>query len=205
MRWSTLGRDLVIIQVGFLLFGFAIALLIRSNVGTGAWVVLEVALAQLTGLTPGTLSVLVGLVVLLAALALKERIGWGTLGNILCIGPWEDLALRLIPPVVDNLPMQVLLFLLGTGMMGLATAVYISVEAGAGPRDSLMLAVYRVSGWSVRRTRAVIEVAVVTVGWLLGGPAGLGTVAFALLIGPVVQWGFKVFNVRPRQGTIAPE
>jgi hypothetical protein len=138
-------------------------------------------------------------VVLGVALALGEKIGWGTLGNILCIGPWEDLALWLIPSVTNNLPVQITLFLLGTGMMGLATAIYISVEAGAGPRDSLMLAVYRVSGWSVRRTRAVIEVTVVAVGWLLGGPAGLGTAAFAVLIGPAVQWGFKLFNVQPQR------
>ena len=101
--------------------------------------------------------------------------------------------------MTHNLPVQIALFLLGTGMMGLATAVYISVEAGAGPRDSLMLAVHRVTGWSVRRTRGVIEVAVVAVGWLLGGPAGLGTVAFALLIGPAVQWGFKLFKVQPHR------
>ncbi len=194
-----MGRDFLVIQLGFLMFGFAIALLIRSNLGTGAWVVLEVALSQLTGLTPGTLSVLVGFGVLAVALALREKIGWGTLGNILCIGPWEDLGLRLIPGVTHNLPVQIALFLLGTGMMGLATAVYISVEAGAGPRDSLMLAVHRVTGWSVRRTRGVIEVAVVAVGWLLGGPAGLGTVAFALLIGPAVQWGFKLFKVQPHR------
>lgn len=199
MRWKRLGRDLLVIQLGFLMFGFAIALLIRSNLGTGAWVVLEVALSQLTGLTPGTLTVLVGLVVLVVALALREKIGWGTLANILCIGPWEDLGLRLIPSVDHNLPVQIPLFLLGTGMMGLATALYISVEAGAGPRDSLMLAIHRVSGWSVRLTRAVIEVTVVSVGWLLGGPAGLGTVAFALLIGPTVQWGFKLFNVHPHR------
>jgi uncharacterized membrane protein YczE len=84
-------------------------------------------------------------------------------------------------------------------MMGMASAIYIGVDAGAGPRDSLMLAIRRISGWSLRRARGTIELMVVLLGWVLGGPAGVGTVVFALLIGPAVQWGFRVFNVRPHR------
>jgi uncharacterized membrane protein YczE len=81
--------------------------------------------------------------------------------------------------------------------------VYIGVEAGAGPRDSLMLAIHRTTGVSIRLARAAIEVIVVLIGWLLGGPLGLGTVLFALLIGPSVQWAFKLFKVQPHKPGLA--
>jgi uncharacterized membrane protein YczE len=195
IRWKTFGRDFVVIQLGFALFGLAIATLIRANLGTSPWVMLEVALSQILGLTPGTMRVIIGLVVLIGSFILRERIGWGTLGNMLFIGPFEDLALSLIPPVTGNLPLQTTMLLASILMMGLASAIYIGVDAGAGPRDSLMLAVKRTSGWSLRRARGSIEVVLVLIGWLLGGPAGIGTVVFAILIGPAVQWGFKLLYV----------
>ena len=97
IRWKTFPQDFIVIQIGFVLFGLSIALLIRANLGIGPWAMLEVALSQILGLTPGTMSVLIGLVVLAGVLAMRERIGWGTLGNIMFIGPWEDLALSFIP------------------------------------------------------------------------------------------------------------
>jgi len=197
VRKKTFIRDFAVIQVGFALFGTSIALMIRANLGTSPWVVLEVALAQITGLTPGTLSVIVGLLVLSGSLILRERIGWGTLSNILFIGPWEDLALYFIPAVRGHLPVQMGMLLGAIFLMGVASAIYIGVDAGAGPRDSLMLAVKRTSGWSLRRARGSIEVIVVLLGWLLGGPIGIGTVVFALLIGFSIQWGFRLFHVQP--------
>lgn len=204
IRWNTLLRDLFVIEIGLALFGIAIAIMIRANLGTSAWAVLEVALAQILGITPGTMTVLMGFCVLSGALILREKIGWGTLANILSIGPWEDLALWLIPPVRNHLPVQIAMFLIAIGMMGLASAIYIGVDAGAGPRDTLMLAIKRKTGWSVRAARGSIEVVVVTAGWLLGGPAGVGTLVFALLIGTSVQWGFKLFRVEPHRPVEAP-
>jgi uncharacterized membrane protein YczE len=90
------------------------------------------------------------------------------------------------------------MFLSGILIQGIATAVYIGVDAGAGPRDSLMLAIHRTTGISIRLARGAIEVIVVLIGWLLGGPLGFGTVIFALLIGPSVQWAFRLFNVHPQ-------
>jgi len=181
------------------LFGLAIATLIRANLGTSPWVMLEVALAQISGLTPGTLSVIIGMVVLIVALGMRERIGWGTLANILFIGPWEDVGLNLIPTVSGNLPVQFAMLLVSILGIGMASAIYIGVDAGAGPRDSLMLAVHRLTGWSLLRARGTIEVFLVLLGWLLGGPAGVGTVLFSLLIGPAVQWGFRLFKVQPHK------
>ena len=206
IRWNTFIRDFFVIQIGFLLYGLAIALIVRADVGTGTWVVLEVALADILGIKLGTMTVYMGFAVLVLALALRERVGWGTLGNILSIGPWLNLFLDLIPTVTGNLILQIGIFLLGILVQGIATAVYIGVDAGAGPRDSLMLAIHRKTGVSVRVARGAIEVVVVTIGWLLGGPAGWGTLAFALLIGPSVQWAFKLFKVHPHkpEGVTAP-
>lgn len=203
IRWNTFIRDFLVIQIGFLLYGLALALIIRAQVGTSTWLVLEVALADLLGIQIGTMTVYMGFAVLILALVLRERVGWGTLGNILSIGPWLNLFLWLIPAPNDRLPLQIGMFLLGILVQGIATAVYIGVDAGAGPRDSLMLAIHRTTGVSIRAARGAIEVIVVLIGWLLGGPAGWGTVAFALLIGPSVQWAFKLFHVQPHGPELA--
>ena len=199
IRWNTFVRDLFVIQIGFVLYGLALALLIRADLGTSTWLVLEIALADVIGIKIGTMTVVMGFVVLGIALLARERVGWGTLANILSIGPWLNLWLELVSTPENNLLLQIGMFLLGVLVQGIATAVYIGVDAGAGPRDSLMLAVHRVTGFSVRVARGSIEVIVVTIGWLLGGPAGWGTLAFALLIGPAVQWAFKVFKVQPHK------
>ena len=199
IRWNTFVRDLFVIQIGFLLYGLALALLIRASLGTSTWLVLEIALAEILGIQIGTMTVVMGFIVLGIALIARERVGWGTLANILSIGPWLNLFLGLISTPENNLVLQIGMFLLGILIQGIATAVYIGVDAGAGPRDSLMLAVHRVTGFSVRVARGSLEVIVVTIGWLLGGPAGWGTLAFAVLIGPSVQWAFKLFNVHPHK------
>src|SRR5512146_1203344 len=196
VRWNTFIRDFLVIQIGFALFGLSIATMIRSNLGTSPWAVLEVAFSKLTGITPGRMSIIVGFVVLLGALVLREKIGWGTLSNILFIGLWEDLFLGLIPSVEDHLLLQTCMLLAGIFMMGIATAIYIGVDAGAGPRDSLMLAVHRTTRVSIRVVGVHLEIfvglrggrggvalGVGLVGWPLGGRLGLRTVVFALLMG----------------------
>src|SRR5688572_5231597 len=203
IRWNTFIRDFFVIQIGFLLYGLAIALIVRANLGTGTWLVLEVALADILGIKIGTMTVYMGFMILILVLVLRERVGWGTLGNILSIGPWLNLFLDFISTPENNLALQIGMFLLGVLIQGMATAIYIGVDAGAGPRDSLMLAVHRTIGVSIRVARGAIEVVVVLIGWLLGGPVGIGTVAFALLIGPSVQWAFKLFHVHPHMPKVA--
>src|SRR5919108_1622885 len=203
VRWNTFIRDFIVIQIGFLLYGLALALIVRANLGTGTWVVLEVALANILGIKIGTMTIYMGFIVLILALVLREQVGWGTLANILSIGPWLNLFLDLIPMPKENLALQIGMFLLGVLIQGIATAVYIGVDAGAGPRDSLMLAIHRTTGVSIRVARGAIEIIVVLIGWLLGGPLGVGTVVFALLIGPSVQWAFKLFNVHPHKPELA--
>ncbi|MBI9044605.1 MAG: hypothetical protein JEZ06_08980 [Anaerolineaceae bacterium] len=199
INWKTFPKDFIRIQIGFAIFGLSIAMMIRGNLGTGAWAVLEVGLSQVFHTTPGTMSVISGFVVLFGAILMREKIGWGTLTNILCIGPWMDLALKFIPSVEHNLLLQSSMLLAAIFLMGNASAIYIGVDAGAGPRDSLMLAINRTTGMSVRLARTIIEVSVVAIGWLIGGPAGIGTVIFALLIGPAIQFSFRIFNVQPHK------
>lgn len=199
IQWKTFPKDFLRIQVGFLMFGLAITLMIRGNIGTSAWAVLEVALSKILHVSVGTMTVVDGFIVLIGALAMRERVGWGTLANILSIGPWEDFWLAIIPSVTDNLPLQIAMLLIAIALMGLASAIYIGVDAGAGPRDSMMLAIKRTTGVSLRVARACIEVTVVTIGWLLGGPVGIGTLVFALLVGPSVQLGFKLLKVEPHK------
>ena len=197
--WKTFPRDFLRIQIGFALFGISISLLLQGNLGMGAWGVLEIGLSKILHLTPGTMTVISGFTVLSGALLMREKIGWGTLANILSIGPWLDFFLRFVPSVENNLFVQIPMLLAAIFMMGNASAIYIGVDAGAGPRDSLMLGLKRTTGISVRLARTIIEVTVFTVGWLIGGPAGAGTFVFALLIGPAIQWGFKVFKVEPHK------
>ncbi len=199
IRWNTFIKDFLVIQIGFALYGLAIALSLQANIGTNTWTVFEKALADIAGLTVGNISVIVAFFVLLIVLLLKEQVGWGTLGNILSIGPWTDFFLKICPELNDNLVLQIPMLLAGILVMGIASAVYIGVNAGAGPRDSLMLAIHRTTKISLRLARSLVEITVFIIGWILGGPAGIGTLIFALLIGPSVQWAFKVFNVRPHQ------
>ena len=197
IHWKKFPRDFLIAQLGYAIYGLSIALIIQAGLGTGPWAVLAVALADIFGTSPGMMLIATGVVVLFGALLLKEKIGWATLGNIIFIGPWTDLFLFLLPSLEGNLWVQIPGMLIAVILSGIATAVYISVDGGAGPRDSLMLAVSRTTGQSVQLSRGVIEVLVVILGWILKGPVGVGTLAFALLIGPLVQVFFKLFKVKP--------
>ncbi|MDK1029287.1 MAG: hypothetical protein QGM50_01465 [Anaerolineae bacterium] len=197
VRWNTFLRDLFVIQIGFLLYGLAIALAIRANLGTGTWAVLDVALSNISGWSVGTLTILTGLVVLVIALIMREQIGWGTLANVLSIGNWLNLALWVIPSIEAHWPLQVGMLLVGILVQGAATAIYIGVNAGAGPRDSMMLAITRTTGASTRLSRGMMEAFVLVIGWLLGGPFGIGTIVHVFLMGSAIQWAFKIFRVQP--------
>jgi len=199
IRWKTFPRDFLVIQGGFMLYGLALALIIQSNLGTGAWAVLAVGLADQLGTSPGTMVVISGLVVLAGAMTLGQKVGWGTIGNMLFVGPWLDLWLSIVPSAQDMLPVQLVLVAASVLLVGLASAVYIGVDAGAGPRDSLMLALKHRLDWSLRLTRGGIEILVLAAGWLSGGPVGGGTVIYSLLVGPSVQLGFRLLGVDPER------
>ena len=196
MGWRRFAYDFLVIQFGFVLFGLSTNMMVRANLGLGPWDVLHMALTYHLPITLGEASIGVALVVVLLDVILREPLGWGTIANMIFIGVWIDILKPFVPSVPSVFWIQIAYLLLGTIMMGFATAIYIGVDAGAGPRDSLMLALSRLSKTSVRRARTILEVSAVAVGWLLGGPAWLGTLLFALTIGPAVQLAFKLLRVR---------
>ncbi|MGZ4630399.1 membrane protein YczE [Oryzihumus sp.] len=181
-----LTRRLVQLYAGLVTFALGEAMVVQAHLGILPWDVLHQGLVHQLGLTIGQWSVIVGAVVLLAWLPLRERPGLGTVSNVLVIGFSLDAFIAWLP-VAHALPARVLLLLGGILLNGVATAAYIGARLGPGPRDGLMTGLVRRTGGSVRVVRTAIEVAVVVVGWLLGGNLGLGTVLFAVAIGPVVH------------------
>ena len=158
-----------------------------AGLGPGPGAGLHGGVARLTGLSFGTVVILTGAVVLLAWIPLRLRVGVGTIANVIVIGLAADLGLRLFPRPED-LWLQIVFLLAGIVLNGLAGALYVGTRLGTGPRDGLWVALSERTGRSVRLIRTIIEVTVLVIGWLLGGSVGLGTVAYALAIGPVVQY-----------------
>ena len=184
------------IQFGFLLFGLSIDVIVNASIGLDSWDVFQMALTYHLPITLGESNIGIALVVVLFDIILREQLGWGTLANAIFVGVWVDVLRPYVPGVPSLIPVQIAYLLLGTLIMGFATAVYIGVDAGAGPRDTLMLGISRIGNVSVRVARTALEVTVVVLGWLLGGPVWLGTLIAALAIGPAVQFSFKVLGVK---------
>jgi uncharacterized membrane protein YczE len=181
-----LPRRLVQLYAGLALYGASMALIIRSTLGNMPWDVLHQGLAGRIGWSIGTVSILVGALVLLAWIPLRQRPGLGTVSNVVVIGLAVDATLAVVP-APSSLPLRGALLVAGVLLNAVATAAYIGVHLGPGPRDGLMTGLVRRTGRSVRLVRTSIEVVVVATGWLLGGTLGLGTVVYAIAIGPLVQ------------------
>jgi uncharacterized membrane protein YczE len=174
-------------------FGIGVALMVQADLGLSPWEVLHQGISEQTGIPIGTVSILLGVPILLAWWPLGQRPGWGTLINIVLIGLMTDLTLAVLPPVTGLAP-RVLLMAGGILSVGVGSGLYLSAAMGAGPRDGLMLGFARRTGGSVRLVRTALEVTVLAVGWLLGGTIGIGTLAFAFGIGPIVQAALRVFG-----------
>lgn len=177
-RWGQL-------LLGLFLYGVSVALMIRAEIGLDPWTVFAQGLEVQTGWSIGLIVVLIGLGVLLLWIPLKQRPGIGTVLNVLLIGPAMDLAL-LVLRTPDELWARILMFAAGLALLSIATGLYIGARFGPGPRDGLMTGAHARFGWTIWKVRTGVEVTVLAIGWLLGGTVGVGTVAFALLIGPMV-------------------
>lgn len=172
--------------VGLVLCGVAIALMVNANLGLGPWDVLHQGISTRTGIPIGTVGILVGGVVLLAWLPIRERPGIGTIANVILIGLTIDVV-RLWLPEPDGTAARWAFLLVGVFLFGPGSGLYIGAGLGAGPRDGLMTGIAR-RGPSVRLVRTLLELTALGVGLALGGTVGVGTVLFALTIGPNVQW-----------------
>lgn len=185
-------RRLLQLYLGLGLYGFSMALLVRSELGVIPWDVLHQGIARSIGWSLGSVTIAVGALVLLLWIPLRERPGLGTVSNVVVIGLAVDATLAVVPPLdalppLDSVAGRVLLAVAGVVLNAVATAGYIGVRLGPGPRDGLMTGLVRRTGRSVRLVRSGIEAVVVLVGWLLGGTLGLATVLYALSIGPLTQ------------------
>lgn len=189
-----LARRITQLLVGLFLYGFAIAMMVRAGIGVSPWDVLSQGVSLQTGIAFGWVTNIIGLVVLLLWIPIRQRPGIGTLLNVLLIGPSAEVGLAVLP-AQHVLSQQVLLFAGGLALLAVATGLYIGARFGPGPRDGLMTGINRRWGWRIWIVRTSIEVVVLGIGWLLGGNVGIGTVAFALLIGPMVNVTIPLLRV----------
>ncbi|WP_035794447.1 membrane protein YczE [Kitasatospora mediocidica] len=185
-----LGRRVPQLLVGLALYGVGLGLMVRAALGLSPWGVLHQGLARHFGLSIGAWTTLTGAAVLLLWLPLRERPGVGTVANVLVLGLATDLTLDVVP-VQHALALRLPLLAAGIVVNGLATGLYIGARLGPGPRDGLMTGLQRRTGWSVRVVRTGLELTALAGGVLLGGGAGVGTVLYALAIGPLAQLSLR--------------
>ena len=178
---------------GLVVFGIGIALMVRAGLGLGPWEAFHQGISRITGLELGTVSILVGIPILAAWWPLGERPGVGTILNIVLIGTATNVALSVVPPAA-GLPAQLAMMLGGVVTVAIGSGLYLAADLGPGPRDGLMTGLHGRFGWSIRRARTSVELLVLVAGFLLGGTIGVGTVVFALAIGPLVQVSLRVFD-----------
>lgn len=186
VRAGNLPRRLPQLYAGLALYGVSMALQVRGGLGVDPWNVLHVGIAARTGLSFGTVLIVVGFAVLALWIPLREMPGLGTISNAVVIGLVADPVLGWLPAPAAAWQ-QVAYMVGGIVVCGLAGGLYIGSQFGPGPRDGLMTGLTRRTGYPLKWVRTAIEVTVLAAGWLLGGPVGIGTVLFALTIGPIVH------------------
>ncbi len=179
--------------VGLILFGLGIALMAEAGLGLGPWAAFHQGIGRLTAQPRGTVSIRRGRPIPALWWPLGERPGLGTILNVVLIGSATNAGLALLP-TVTSLPAQLAVMLLGVAVIALGSGLYLAADLGPGPRDGLMTGLHHRFGWSIRRSRTVVELAVLLLGFLLGGTIGVGTVTFALGIGPLVQVALGWFD-----------
>lgn len=188
------------LNFGLFLYGLGIIVTMRANVGYAPWEVLHSGISQTLGVSIGLVNTAVGAIIVAIVFLLGEKVGLGTIFNMFMIGLFMDLILYLdFIPLFNNFWIGTLVLILGLFIISLGTYFYISSAFGAGPRDSLMVAVTRKTGLPVGLCRVILEVSVVLIGWLLGGMVGLGTVISAFAIGFCVQTTFTLLKFDPTQ------
>jgi uncharacterized protein len=185
---------------GLFLYALGIVITLKAYVGYAPWDVLHVGLAKTTGMTIGVASILVGILIVAVSFFLGEKLGLGTVLNMILIGVFLDIILKLnlIPPM-DKFVWGVMMLIAGLFVISAATYFYIGSGFGAGPRDSLMVALARKTKLPIGFCRGTIEVIAVGVGWKLGGMVGIGTVIAALAIGFCIQITFRILKFDPKQ------
>lgn len=182
-RWSLTPKTLMVLFIGLALFGIGEALLIQSTIGNSPWSVFAQGLSLQTPLSIGQSTAVTSVAVLALWIPLKEKPGFGTLANIAVISVFIQIGVDHIPLVESNFALQLFYVLIGIGLVGLGSAIYITCGLGPGPRDGLMTSLHKKTGVRIARVRLSIEICVLIAGSALGGSVGIGTAMFALFIG----------------------
>jgi len=206
LQGRRLPRRWMQLLIGLFLYGIGIAFMVRGQIGAAPWDVLSQGITRHAPLTFGLVTILVSIVVLLLWIPLRQKLGIGTVLNALLVGPAADVGLAVIP-ADQPLWLRICFFVIGLLVLSAATGLYIGAQFGPGPRDGLMTGLHTQTGWRIWIVRTGIEIVVVAVGWALGGNVGVGTVAFALLVGPLCQYFMRLFamtiNRQPQKGVTA--
>ncbi len=197
LRAGQLPRRLVQLLIGLVLYGVSVSMLLRGGLGVAPWDVLTSGFIRHVPISFGQAIIVLSFLVVLLWIPLRETPGVGTVANAFLVGLSADATLAVLD-TPDSMAMRTALMVGGVLLTGLATAVYIGAQLGRGPRDGLMTGLARRTGWSLRLVRTLLEVTVVLVGVALGGQLGIGTVIFALTIGPIAQALLPVFLVPVR-------
>lgn len=192
-------RRLIQLIVGLTLYGASMALMLRAALGLDPWDVFHQGLSAHVGISIGMLVNIVGAIVLLLWIPLRQKPGIGTVANVIIIGTAMDLTLSVLPHIT-GLALQSAALIVSVVANGLAGALYIGAGLGPGPRDGLMTGLARRTGWSLRLVRTGIELTVLALGWLLGGTVGVGTLLYAFAIGPLVQALLPFVSIDARHG-----
>jgi hypothetical protein len=193
-RWDLSPKRTVILIFGLALFGLGEALLIQSHIGNSPWTVFAQGISLHTPLSVGESTFLISAIVLLTWIPLGERPGFGTIANMFVIAIFLQIGIDHIPLVHSNLFLSIAMVMVGIGLVGIASAFYITCGLGPGPRDGLMTALHKKTGVRVGRVRLFVELCALSIGIALGGRTGLGTALFALLIGNSVAISFSLVN-----------
>lgn len=194
-RYASRTHRLTQLLVGLVLYGIAMAGMMQAAIGIEPWDVLAQGITRRTGIPFGLVTNVVGGLVLLLWIPLRQRPGIGTVLNVLIIGPSAQLGLWLIPQP-SELWLRIPLFAIGMVLLAVASGLYVGAQYGPGPRDGLMLGLHRRTRWPIWAVRTGIEAIVLLIGWLLGGNVGWGTLAFALGIGVLVHFTIPLFALR---------
>ena len=193
-RWSVNLKNLPILFFGLAIFGIGDALLIQSTIGNSPWSVFAQGLSLRTPLSIGEATGITSIAVLLLWIPLKERPGFGTLANIALIAVFIQIGVDHIPKIEMNILLQILYVLIGIGLVGMGSALYITCGLGPGPRDGLMTSIHNKTGIRIARVRLSIEVTILIIGALLGGSVGIGTAMFALFIGNSIATSLNIVS-----------
>ena len=196
-------RRLLQLYIGLVLYGVSPALFVHANLGADPWDVFHLGVAKQLGISFGTVIILTGAAVLLLWIPIRQMPGLGTVSNVIVLGLAADATLAVLPPLESMLARSALLA--GAIVLNaIATGMYIGAGFGPGPRDGLMTGLHARTGWSLRGIRTAIELSVLLIGWLLGGKFGVGTVIYALSIGPLIQLCLPWFSQPVSRNAVSP-